>query len=223
MRHLQAIMMLARMLKIVLLALLVTSCEMYDSAGQYSCQCPDSLGDGFDMGTMDEVNINTRLIEEAVNKIQGSRYPEVHSMLIYRDGKLVLDEYFQGHQYKWDAPYHHGEWVTWDPGMLHDLMSSSKSITSCLTGIAIQEGFIESVHQSIFDYLPEHQQFRKSGWKRAPQHMALTKGSIFPRSLPESWVMVTTGGQKSIRYTEQWYMCIRPPVSEDSTSWYCPR
>jgi len=177
MRHLQTHIMLTRMFKIVLLSLLVTGCEMYDSSGQYTYHCPDSLSDGFDIGTLDEVNINTRLIEEAVNKIQSGRYPEVHSMLIYRDGKLVLDEYFQGHQYQWDAAYHHGEWVTWDQGMLHDLMSSSKSITSFLTGIAIENGFIESVHQSIFDYLPEHQQFRNGGKEKITIEHLLTMTS----------------------------------------------
>jgi len=169
--------MIKQLFKIALFSLLVTSCEMFESSGQYSYQCPDSLGDGFDIGTLDEVKLNTGLIEEAVSKIQSGRYPEVHSMLIYKGGKLVLDEYFQGHQYKWDAPYHHGEWVTWDPYMLHDLMSSSKSITSCLTGIAIRQGFIESVHQSIFDYLPDHQHLGKGGKEKITIEHLLTMTS----------------------------------------------
>jgi len=39
----------------------------------------------------------------------------------------------------------------------------SKSITSACIGIAIDEGFIDSVHQSIFDYLPEHQHLNTDG------------------------------------------------------------
>jgi len=151
------------LLKIAILSLLVNSCEMYNSSAQYSYQYPDSLSDGFDVGTLDEVNMDKRLIERAVNQIYSGRYTEVHSMLIYKDGKLVLEEYFQGHKYKWDAPGHHGELVNWESDMLHNLMSSSKSITSSLTGIAIDRGYIESVHQSIFDYLPEHQHLKKDG------------------------------------------------------------
>ena len=41
--------------------------------------------------------------------------------------------------------------------MLHDIKSDTKSITSTCIGIAIDQGFIKNVHQSIFDYLPEHQ------------------------------------------------------------------
>ena len=37
------------------------------------------------------------------------------------------------------------------------MKSVSKSITSLCIGIAIDNGFIESVHQSVFDYLPDHQ------------------------------------------------------------------
>jgi len=40
-------------------------------------------------------------------------------------------------------------------------MSDTKSITSICIGIAIDNGFIESVDQSIFDYLPEHQHLKK--------------------------------------------------------------
>jgi len=143
-------------LKIAILLLLVSGCKMYDTSAQYIYQRPDSLSNGFDVGTLDEVNIDAEIIEEAVGEIRRGRYSGVHSMLIYRDGRLVLEEYFPGHKYQWDAPYHLGEWVNWDRDMNHHLMSSTKSVTSALIGIAIDRGYIQSVHQSIFDYLPEH-------------------------------------------------------------------
>ena len=91
------------------------------------------MNDGFDVGTLDEVKIDSMLIEMAVNKMYQGKYKEVHSMLIFKDTKLVCEEYFPRHKYKWDAPYHHGEWVTWDRDMLHGVKSVSKSITStCL-------------------------------------------------------------------------------------------
>jgi CubicO group peptidase (beta-lactamase class C family) len=42
-------------------------------------------------------------------------------------------------------------------------MSVTKSITSICVGIAIDNGFIKNVHQSIFDYLPEHQYLNTDG------------------------------------------------------------
>jgi CubicO group peptidase (beta-lactamase class C family) len=47
--------------------------------------------------------------------------------------------------------------------MLHFVASDTKSIASICIGIAIDKGFIESVHQSIFDYLPEHQHLNTDG------------------------------------------------------------
>ncbi|GAI75741.1 unnamed protein product, partial [marine sediment metagenome] len=100
--------------------------------------------------------------KESVSKGSNKYFPE-NSMLIFKDNKLVFEEYFEGHKYKWDAPKHHGELVTWDRTMLHDVKSVTKSITSTCIGIAVDKGFIESVHQSIFDYLPEHQHLNTDG------------------------------------------------------------
>ncbi len=147
---------------ISILSLLFAGCK-FDSSGQYAYRPPENINDGLDVGTLNEVKIKPGLIVKAVNKIYEGKYIEVHSMLIYKDNKLVFEEYFQGHEYKWDAPYHHGEWVTWDRDMLHNNMSATKSIVSACIGIAIDHGFIESVHQSIFDYLPEHQHLKTGG------------------------------------------------------------
>jgi len=147
---------------IVLVTLFIVSCQS-DSFSQYTYQPPEDINDGFDVGSLDEVNIDVKLIEKAVNNIHQGEYKEVHSMLIYKDGKLVFEEYFDGHRYKWDGPGHHGEWVIWDKTMLHGVKSVTKSITSACIGIAVDQGFIESVHQSIFDYLPEHQNLNTDG------------------------------------------------------------
>jgi len=130
---------------------------------QYTYQPPENINDGLDVGTLDEVNIDSALIEKAVNDINRGKYREVHSILIFKDDKLVLEEYFEGHKYQWDAPEHHGELVTWNSSMAHCVHSVTKSITSACIGIAIDNGFIESVHQSVFDYLPEHQHLNTEG------------------------------------------------------------
>ena len=147
---------------ISILSLLIVSCQLGPSI-QYTYRPPENINDGFHVGSLDEVNIDATLIERAVNDINRGKYKEVHSMLIVKDDKLVLEEYFTGHIYQWDAPNHHGELVTWDRNMLHVIMSVTKSITSTCIGIAIDKGFIESVHQSIFDYLPEHQHLNTDG------------------------------------------------------------
>ncbi|GAH86532.1 unnamed protein product, partial [marine sediment metagenome] len=133
-----------------------------DPSSQYTYGPPEKINDGIDVGSLGEVNIDSTLIEKAVNNISQGRYKEVHSMLIFKDDKLVFEEYFKGHKFQYETTNHHGELVTWDRTMLHSIMSVTKSIASACMGIAIDNGFIESVHQSIFDYLPKHQTFRKA-------------------------------------------------------------
>jgi CubicO group peptidase (beta-lactamase class C family) len=147
---------------ISIFTLLIASCGS-DRESQYTYRLPENIDDELNVGTLDEVNIDSNLIETAVDKIGDGKYKEVHSILIVKDNKLVFEEYFIGHRYKWDGPGHHGEWVTWDKTKLHDIKSDTKSITSMCIGIAIDEGFIESVNQSIFDYLPEHYHLNTAG------------------------------------------------------------
>ncbi len=142
------------------LSLILVSCK---SGPDWFYYPPEQINDGLEVGSLEEVNIDSVLLKKAVRRIYRGNYNEVHSMLIFKDNKLVFEEYFPGHKYQWDAPNHHGEWVNWDRSVPHIIMSATKSITSTCIGIAINNGFIKSVHQSIFDYLPEHQHLNKNG------------------------------------------------------------
>ncbi len=150
------------LLLISIISVLYISCNI-ESSGQYTYKLPEQLSDGIELCAPEKAGIDARYIADAVNEIYKGKYREVHSMLIFKDNKLVVEEYFQGHKYKWDAPYHHGEWVQWDKTMLHDVKSVTKSITSVCIGIAIDKGYIESAHQPIFDYLPNHQHLKVGG------------------------------------------------------------
>lgn len=143
---------------LLFLSCLFISCNNCNSNFIY--HQPENIDDGLHIGTLETVNIDTAIIAAVVNKIRCGKFGEVHSMLIYKDNMLVLEEYFQGHKYKWDAPSYYGELVNWNKDMSHSMMSCTKSYTSVCIGIAIDQGFIKDVHQSIFDYLPNHQQFK---------------------------------------------------------------
>jgi CubicO group peptidase (beta-lactamase class C family) len=129
----------------------------------YSYRQPEPVDDSFEVGRLTQANMDVNLLESAVDDINNGNHGEIHSMLIYKDGKLVFEEYFPGHDYKWDGQNFHGEWVNWDINRRHNIHSAGKSITSACIGIAIDQGFIESVDQSIFDYLPEHQHLKTAG------------------------------------------------------------
>ena len=64
----------------------------------------------------------------------------IHSIIIYKDGTIPFEEYYD--------PFNEIS--------LHNLKSTSKGIISALTGIALEEGFIDNLDESIFTYLPDY-------------------------------------------------------------------
>jgi CubicO group peptidase (beta-lactamase class C family) len=67
------------------------------------------------------------------------------SFVVLKDDTLLFEEYYRGND-------EHSKAIVW---------SVSKSITSALFGIAVQEGFIGSVNETVTDYVPE---LTKSGY-----------------------------------------------------------
>lgn len=175
--HYEGVNMKRTILLISILLLLIVGCAREPSS-QYTYSPPENINDGFEVGSLAEVNVDPALPEKAVNDIRRGKYREVHSILVFKDGKLVFEEYFDGHVFNYDSTNHHGELVTFDGTMLHDVMSVTKSITSICIGIAVDKGFIKSVDESIFEYLPDHQHLQTDGKdKIAIEHLlTMTSG-----------------------------------------------
>src|SRR6185369_14471862 len=72
-----------------------------------------------------------------VRAILDGTYKDVHSVLLYQDGELVLEEYFYG--YNAERP--------------HQLRSATKSVVSALAGIAIDRGALSGVNQRVLPAL----------------------------------------------------------------------
>lgn len=141
-----------------ILSYLVMGCN--NCTPKYMYKAPEFINDGIETGTLEIVDMDAARIAKAANEINCGKFGEVHSMLIYRNDLLVVEEYFQGHKFQWDAPDYYGEQIQWTREMPHHIMSCTKSFTSACIGIAIELGFIDNVHQSIFDYLPDHQHLK---------------------------------------------------------------
>jgi CubicO group peptidase (beta-lactamase class C family) len=101
---------------------------------------PTNDQDGLITGNLDNTGLDKNLLAQMVEKIVDGTYPNVHSVLILKDGKLVFEEYFYEH----------------DKNKLHELRSASKSFISALTGIAVDKGFIKSVDEKVLSYFPEY-------------------------------------------------------------------
>jgi CubicO group peptidase (beta-lactamase class C family) len=90
---------------------------------------PVQLDDGWPVSSLEKEGIDRATIEKFVQKLidmpqDSVSTSQVHSVLIARHGKLVLEEYFHG--FDRDTP--------------HDLRSASKSWTNVLIGAAMQAG-----------------------------------------------------------------------------------
>jgi CubicO group peptidase (beta-lactamase class C family) len=75
---------------------------------------------------------------------------DIHNVLIIKNGYIVAEQYYS--EYTYDS--------------LHPINSCTKSITSALMGIAIDEGYIESVNEKMVDYFPEYEIENLTGEKQ---------------------------------------------------------
>lgn len=82
-----------------------------------------------------------RLLNDIISDIERGVYGETHSLLVWQDNTLHMESYFQ--------PF--------DSDSLHYQYSVTKSITSVLVGIAIDQGFIESTDQKLLHFFPEYE------------------------------------------------------------------
>ena len=133
------------------------------------CQNQDIIS-----GTLSSSGMNAGKITGLVDSIEAGIYPNRHSLLIFKDNKLVLERYFKGKDEIWGD----------DLGMrqhtdtsLHDMRSVSKSIVSACIGIAIAQGKIKSVDERIFDFFKEYHQFRNDGREQLTIRHLLTMTS----------------------------------------------
>ncbi len=115
---------------------------------------PEQLNDGLQTGTLKEVGLNEKIIQSMVDSIVNGNYPNIHSVLIYRNNKLVYENYFPGR----DQNRGRGDigFVDHHRDSLHDLRSVTKSFVGAVVMIAIDQGKIKSVDQRVFDFFPEY-------------------------------------------------------------------
>jgi CubicO group peptidase (beta-lactamase class C family) len=93
----------------------------------------------WETSTPEEQGMDSRILERLKNHID-KNYPDMYSMVIIRNGFLVEEEYFE-----------------YSATTKRNVFSCTKSITGALIGIAIQEGYIDSINESVLDYFPDYQ------------------------------------------------------------------
>ncbi len=120
----------------------------------FQYQIPEQTNDGWETAAMDSVGMDKSILENLVDAINNEEYTDVHSIVIIKENKLVFEQYFPGRDWHYGdgPPDFYYEWTEFDRETTYVTMSTTKSIISALIGIAIKEGFINSVDQKLFSF-----------------------------------------------------------------------
>ena len=97
-----------------------------------------------------------------IERIIKQKFGRLESLLILKDKKLVLEEYFYGY----------------DRTQLHEINSCTKSIVSLLLGIALERNGKIDVDKSVFDYFPKYDSLRteENGQIKLKHLLTMTAG-----------------------------------------------
>lgn len=104
-----------------------------DSPSDYRYNPPADLHDGIAVGDIARTDFGVATADAIVHAILDGTYTDVHSVLLYQNGKLVLEEYFYGYTAQ----------------RTHQLRSATKSVVSALAGIAIDRGSLSGVKERV--------------------------------------------------------------------------
>ena len=104
---------------------------------------PEHLDDGWNTATPAEVGIDPGPIGDMVRAVVDGDLAYTHGVIVARHGRLAVEEYFYG----------------FDRETLHDMRSASKTITSTLVGLAVQEGRIDGSDAKALAYFPQYHRY----------------------------------------------------------------
>jgi len=110
------------------------------NACRYRYEPPPNTGDGWETSTIAEQGVDGEIIDRLMQEILVNHLKKVHSILVVKKGKVILEEYFNG-QHR---------------NLNHDMRSFTKSVTSVLFGIAKSQGKRVNVGDKLFRLLPEY-------------------------------------------------------------------
>jgi CubicO group peptidase (beta-lactamase class C family) len=139
-------------------ALLLAAACGSPTTPEYSYPIPSQTGDGWQTASLESVGMDPAPLQALVDLISSTPDHMMHGIVIIKDQRLVFEEYWPGVDM---------EPVTLNPvsqdfdrEKLHYVASVSKSLTSALVGIALDQRLIGGVDDSLFSFFPEYVDLR---------------------------------------------------------------
>lgn len=119
----------------------------------YHYTVPENVNDGWKTTHMSNSNIDSNLIYELFDQVINNTYVNIHGVLLVKNGKLVVEEYFpgRGEDGQFERPNR-----MFNRDTRHELHSVTKSVTAMLIGIAMDQNLISGVEEKIGTFFPEY-------------------------------------------------------------------
>ena len=146
---------------IFLLLILAAGCEKYDDHPEFPSS--DLIADGDYLGeywptekwrecSPKEVGMDPKMLKELNEEILMLQelHFDIHNLLIIKDGYIVAEQYYS---------------EDYGPESLHRIYSCTKSFTSALLGIAIEQGYDLDLSDKMVDLFPEYEIENLSDYK----------------------------------------------------------
>lgn len=163
--------------------------------------------EGWRTSTPEEQGVDSEILVAMLDAIQsGGEAYNIDSLTIIRNGYIVFDTTFY--------PFH--------ANSTHNIASCTKSVISSLVGIAIEQGYIESVQQPVLDLFPE-----RTAANLTPAKQSMTLENLLMMAsglLCRDSYLYTWRGLYEITQTEDWvqYILDLPMEEEPGTRFeYC--
>jgi CubicO group peptidase (beta-lactamase class C family) len=118
-------------------------------------QVPPITSDGWNTASLSDVGMDDEPVSELLRRLDQEDGHNIQSLLVVKNGKLVLEVYYPGLDM---IVTDNLSFIRKDFGRdtVHCLASASKSITSILFGIAMDQGYVTDLDEKMFASFPEY-------------------------------------------------------------------
>jgi len=163
----------------IIILILFLSCKNKPNTSNE--QIPELMNNELPITLSTQLGIDSLVLSSLTTKIEKQEYPNIHSLLIMKNGLLIYENYFKGY----DENYGNAiGLVQHSDTTLHDVRSISKSVVSICMGIAINQGLIKGVNQNISQFFPNIE-FKGDKSKWTIHHfLTMTTGLVWDKNSP---------------------------------------
>ncbi len=141
---------------------------------QETIYVPLTRDDGWQVMDAAEAGFDAEALAALAQDLDDGAYPNVHAVVIERGDGLVFEQYLTGADQIWGTAI---GTVEFDAETFHDLRSITKSVTSMVLGIALEDDFEEALHRPLLSWFPERADEVDAGLQTITLRHALTMTS----------------------------------------------